>query len=546
MSTHHYVITVLLALFCLTSCQEPVQVDLLVHNATIYTLEDGEAKVEAMAIDKGIIVATGSEHEILNKYAAKEVIDAKKQFIYPGFNDAHSHFLGYGTTKLYSINLLGTASLREVCERVQTHLNADTSTWITGRGWDQTKWENQDFPDNQMLDSLFPDKYIVLKRLDGHALIATSNVLELAGIDASTKVNGGKILLSNRKPTGVLIDEAMNLVEQVIPPLSKAQKASALRRAAEDCWAVGLTSVTDAGLAPADVNLIDKLQSDGALPIRIYAMYAAHDSILGKLPSLVKNTPWLRTNSVKIYADGALGSRGALLSAPYADDSSNTGLLITPRDSLKKWALACQDAGFQLCVHCIGDSSARLVLQCMGEVLGGTNDRRWRIEHAQVVAPGDRSLFAQYNVIPSMQPTHATSDMGWAAQRLGPNRIDWAYALNSMKNANGMIALGTDFPVEGIDPLMTFYAATVRKNSEGHPPEGFLMKERLNRMDALKGMTIWPAMSSFEEELKGTISQGKVADFVILDTDLIECESEQILQAKVLQTRINGEQVYAQ
>ncbi|GAB5540089.1 MAG: hypothetical protein Salg2KO_21920 [Salibacteraceae bacterium] len=255
-------------------------------------------------------------------------------------------------------------------------------------------------------------------------------------------------------------------------------------------------------------------------------------------------TDRLKATSIKVYADGALGSRGARLLKPYSDDSLNRGYVITSKDSIKKWAVACKQASFQLCVHCIGTEANRATLDAMGEVLGGTNDRRWRIEHAQVVHPDDREKFGRYNILPSMQPTHATSDMYWVESRLGRNRMQWAYSLQSLKNQNGLIPLGTDFPVESIDPLNTFYAATVRKDPNQYPENGFIMEEGLTREEALKGMTIWAAIASFDDHLKGSIEAGKYADFVILDRDLLTCEEDNILSTKVLETWIHGERVY--
>tara|TARA_B110000046_G_scaffold61814_3_gene69451 strand:+ start:495 stop:2012 length:1518 start_codon:yes stop_codon:yes gene_type:complete len=499
---------------------------------------------EAMAIKDGRIIELGPEHQILNKYKSNEIRDVQKAVIYPGFIDAHSHFLGYGLTSS-QLDLIGTTSFEDVLNRIDSYHSKNESTWIQGRGWDQNDWETSNFPDNDLLEDRFPNLNIALKRIDGHAILVSKSVLKAAGINKSTTINGGLILLGeDGEPTGVLLDKAISLLDAIIPAPGIEQKTAALLSAEKDCFAVGLTSVCDAGLEVDEVDLIQRLQQDGKLVMRVNAMYSAKPEILSNYTNLGIKTESLTAKTIKVYCDGALGSRGARLVDVYTDDTTSNGFFITPADSISNWAKMCNEAGFQLAVHCIGTDGNKVTLDEMGKVLGGTNDKRWRIEHAQVVHPDDRSKFGEYNILPSMQPTHATSDMYWAEKRLGSNRVSWAYSLKSLMSQNGMIPLGTDFPVEEISPLNTFYSAVFRSDLEGFPAGGFNMDEGLTREEALKGMTIWAAMSSFDEEIKGSLEVGKLADFVILDKDILSCEKQDILNTNIIATYLSGKTVY--
>lgn len=538
-------IAILVAL-AMSACQEPEKVDTIVHNAKIYTLDENNVIAEAIAISDGKIVEVGAENQILNKYLAETKIDAQQGIIYPGFNDAHSHFLGYGLIQS-QVNLKGTKSWKEVLQRISDYISNDDNEWVLGRGWDQNDWDTKEYPTNHTLDSLFPDKRIILKRVDGHALIASTNVLRDAGIKSTTGIDGGAIIKDSQDElTGVLVDEAMNLVQVIIPEPTRGQTEYALQKAEQDCLSKGLTTVTDAGLSIENINVINEMHQNDDLKIRVYAMYSADPDIFNSLDQYRIKTDRLSAYAIKVYADGALGSRGARLIETYTDDSLNRGLIITGKDSIAAWAEKCMQDSFQLCVHCIGTEANRYTLQAMGSVLGGTNDRRWRIEHAQVVHPEDRSLFREYNILPSMQPTHATSDMYWAEDRLGPIRVDWAYSLKSLKDENGMIPLGTDFPVEDISPLNTFYAAVTRKDHNDFPQGGYLFSEALSREEALRGITIWPAIAAFQEKQKGSLVAGKVADMVILNQDILTCSEDNILSTQVLETWINGERIIIQ
>jgi len=528
------------------------EADVIYHNATIYTVDGDFSVKEAMAIKDGRIVAIGTEREILNEYNASKVIDCQKRFIYPGFIDAHCHFLAYGQS-LQDADLKGTKSFEEVLDRIKKHREKfPNKSWIIGTGWDQNDWKTNDevavaFPDNEKLNQLYPDIPIALIRVDGHALLVNQKALDLASIKTNTKVDGGVIEVKDGKLTGILIDNAMNLLYAVFPKLTEEEKILAFMEAQQKCFAAGLTTVDDAGLMLNDVQLIEKLQEEGKLKMRIYAMMSDDEENFAYfMKHGIDTTDYLTVRAFKFYADGSLGSRGACLINPYSDivNKPNYGFMLKDRSYYSMRAEQLYEKGFQMCTHAIGDSANRVMLQVYADVLQGVNDNRWRIEHAQVVHKNDIPYFAQHSIIPSIQPTHATSDMPWAWERLGRNRLARAYAYQELKQQLGMTALGTDFPVEDISPIKTFYAAVVRKDVEGTPAEGFQMENALSREDALRGMTIWAAISNFEEIKKGTIEVGKFADFVMLDQDLIQVKAERILDTKVLMTVINGEIVF--
>jgi predicted amidohydrolase YtcJ len=554
------------------NCTETEQADLIIHNAKIYTVNPLFETAEAMVIKDGKIIAIGAEHEIMNRYYSPNTVDAKKRPIYPGFIDAHCHFVGY-SLNLKQVDLVGTKSFEEVIERVKAYAETNNDEWIIGRGWDQNDWEVKEFPNRYQLDELFPNQPVFLTRIDGHAAIANKAALKLANINSETNVTGGIItfnLIPNGdhswfvtktmqeevihlnypawEPTGILIDNAIDLVKKVIPQPTNKQLKEALLFSQNKLFKVGITTVDDAGLDINTINLIDDLQKENLLKLKMYAMISGNSKTLDYyLEKGPYRTDKLTVCSFKFYADGALGSRGAYLIEPYSDiiEQLHYGLMVTEMDTLKKYAPLLYEKGFQMNTHCIGDAANHEVLNLYGEVLKTTNDNRWRIEHAQVIAPEDFELFKTYNIIPSIQPTHATSDMYWAKDRLGENRIKGAYAYKKLLQQNGLIALGTDFPVEEINPINTFYAAVVRKDKNAFPEKGYQMENALTREETLKGMTIWAAISNFEENEKGSLEVGKYADFVILDNDIMQTKTENILTTKVLQTFINGEKVFS-
>ncbi len=530
----------------MTSCNQKEKVDLLVYNARIYTVDDNFNVASALAVKDGEIVAVGNDDKLMSSFQAENMLDAGGRPVYPGFNDGHSHFLSYGLNKVTNADLVGTKSFDEVVQRVVEHYELDPSGWVLGRGWDQNDWEVKEFPDKEKLDEAFPNTPVVLRRIGGHALIANTEAMKRAGINSQSKIPGGEILLNKKhEPTGIFIDNAMSLIERVIPEPSHDRKLAALKIAQDDCFAVGLTTVSDAGLDKKDILMMDSLQKAGTLKMRIYAMMNPngenYDYFLPKGPM---HTGRLTVSSIKMYADGALGSRGALLLKPYSDDPGNYGLQLHSQSYYDNVCKKAFDAGFQVNTHAIGDSGNRIMLKTYARYLKGPNDRRWRIEHAQVINPKDFHYFKDYNIIPSIQTTHCTSDMYWAEERLGPKRIKTAYAYHELLIQNGWLINGTDFPVEGISPMLTFYAAIARKDMKGRPPGGFHIENALTRKEALRSITIWPAKGSFDEKFKGSIEAGKAADFTILENDIMTIPENKIPLVKVFATFVDGENVY--
>lgn len=528
----------------MTSCTTE-KADLLILNAKIYTVDNSFSTTESMAIKDGKIIATGTSEEIISRYTAPVKEDLKGKFVYPGFNDAHAHFYGYGINLIQRANLAGTKSQDEIYSILKEHYAQFGGEWILGRGWDQNNWPTKDFPDKSKLDELFPDVAVYLIRIDGHAAWCNSKALEIAGITSETRVDGGEILLRDGEPTGILIDNAEGLVSSAVPKPDTDMQAKALQAAEKNCFSVGLTSVTDCGLSRSVVLLIDSLQKKGDLKMRINAML---DPTEENFEQFVKKgtyqTDRLMVNTIKIYADGALGSRGALMLEPYSDDPGNSGLRMSPPGFYEEICSLAFENNYQVATHCIGDSANRMMLKTYGKFLKGENDRRWRIEHAQIVHPDDFGLFSKYSVIPSIQATHATSDMDWAYERVGDERIKGAYAYRTLLDQLGWLPNGTDFPVEEISPLFTFYSSVFRTHHDGTPEGGFQMENALNREQTLRSMTIWAAKASFEENQKGSLENGKWADFVVLDTDLMTASPQEILDSKIVSTWLAGEKVY--
>ncbi len=525
----------------LTSCFQNQEADLVIHNATIYSMDEANTVYAAVAVKDGKIIDLGPEREILNRYSAKKKIDAQKRFVYPGLYDAHSHFSGYAINK-GELNLFGVTSKEDLVNRTVTFAKKSKRLWIVGRGWDNTTWEDKSYPNKAELDSIFPDRPVLLTRVDGHAALVNQTALDIAGIDADFEIHGGAMMKDvDGNLTGILLDKAEEHINSFIPPLALDLKIKLMQEAEQDCFAAGLTTVTDAGLSVEDIMLLDSLQKVGILSINIVAMLQPGDNTVSFMENGPYRTDKLTVNAVKLYGDGALGSRGALMKAAYSDAPSHTGIQIIDLETYDTYSQACLEYGFQLCTHCIGDSANASVLELYANSLGEINDKRWRIEHAQVVTETDRHFFREYGIIPSVQPVHATSDGDWAEDRIGAHRMTGAYAYNSLKQELGIIALGTDFPVERISPLENYCAAVFRKNRYGEPAEGFEVQEALSREDALRGLTIWAALASFEETEKGSIEIGKRADFVLLDRDLLKSSEEDVFKTKVLNTILAGE-----
>jgi predicted amidohydrolase YtcJ len=530
----------ILAIVTIFSCEkEKEQADLIVTNANIYTVDEAFSKAEAFAIKDGKIIGVGSQKEIETKYQALDTINAEGNTIVPGFIDAHCHFLRLGLDQ-QTVDLVGTTSFEEVVKRVLDFQNKENKEFILGRGWDQNDWEDKEFPNKKLLDRLYPNTPIALTRVDGHAILCNQAALDLGNVTIDSKIEGGELIIENGELTGVLVDNAENLVMNYWPKPTREEIVTSLLDAQKLCFDLGLTTVDDAGLGQEAIQIIDSLQQSGDLKMRIYAMVAHSDKNLDYyLNKGIVKTDRLNVRSFKFYADGALGSRGAMLREPYSDKPGHLGLLVTDLQTFNKAAERIANSDFQMNTHAIGDSANHAVLQTYNKVLKGENDRRWRVEHAQIVSPEDFDLYK--NVMPSIQPTHATSDMYWAEDRVGEERIKGAYANKQLLEAYGKVALGTDFPVERVSPFLTFYAAVARQDLEQYPEGGFQMENALSREETLKGMTIWAAYSNFEENEKGSIEVGKFADFIILDKDIMTVDAKDIPNIKVLKTVVGGE-----
>jgi predicted amidohydrolase YtcJ len=540
--TNKYALFALFLLIVLASCSKKKHADIIVKGGVIYTVDSAMSTAEVMVIDAGKIVEIGNSN-LLENYHADTIIDATGKFIYPGLIDAHSHFYGLGA-QAQKVDLTGTNSWQEVLEKCKTFAANNQLKLLIGRGWDQNDWMVKEYPDNSLLNELFPSIPVLLKRVDGHAAIANNKALQLAGINLNTQVSGGELLKKNKVLTGVLIDNAVDLVEDKLPKRDKESIIRSLLLAQEVCFQYGLTGACDAGLPSEIIYIIDSLQQVGLLHMRIYAMISANDNQvdewLARKPIINDR---LNVSSFKMYADGALGSRGACLMHPYADQPGHHGLILTSHQKMEEYVKRISQSPYQLNTHCIGDSANRFILQLYGKYLNGDKKRRWRIEHAQVVNSNDFDLFGHYGIIPSVQPTHATSDMYWAKNRLGEERLKGAYALKTLMKQNGWIPLGTDFPVESPNPFHTFYSAVARMDAKQFPAGGFQIENALSREEALRGMTIWAAKAAIEEHLKGSLEKGKLADFIMIDKDLLKDNLEDIRILMPTAVFLNGKRV---
>lgn len=535
---------ILFNVFLWIGCTMKHQAELIFFNGKIYSVDKNNTCFEAMAIAEGKIMETGTSSIILKKYAGVPSIDLGGQAVYPGFIDAHCHFLGYAMNQQF-VDLNGCHSLDEVLERLKSRLPLHPGAWLTGRGWDQNLWAVREFPDKARLDQLFPKNPVVLIRVDGHSVLCNQEALDRAGIGLSHAFKRGEVIVRNDQLTGILSETAADSMRARIPLPVLSQQQALILEAQQKCFAVGLCMVSDAGIDAGEVQLIRSMQDSGMLHLRVYTMLNPTPenmkNYIGKGPLL---TDKLFIRSIKLYADGSLGSRTALLKAPYADDPLISGIRVIDPDSARSiCALALQN-GYQVNTHCIGDSAVRLMLEIYAGFLKGKNDLRWRIEHAQVVDPADFHWFGDYSIVPSVQATHATSDMNWAKERLGAGRLKGAYAYKTLLQQNGWLPNGTDFPIENISPLLTFYAAVARQDLHGLPPTGFMVENALTREEALRSITLWAAKAGFAEKENGSLEPGKNADFVILDGDIMTLPLTAIPSVKVIATYIDGVKVY--
>lgn len=543
--------TVLVAI-CFQACHfQSETADQIVHNGVILTLNESNEVAQAIAIRDGRVIDVGPDRYILNKYRASQSVDLKGGVLTPGLMDGHAHLVGYADA-LLEANLVGTTSWEDAVTKTQAHQRQRPFEWVLGRGWDQNDWPIPEFPHRRELDEAFPDIPVALERIDGHALILNKKALEICGIweafenRSGIKVEGGEIILGeDGLPTGLLVDQACELIGPFRPMRKSEDRNQALLEAQDSLLHHGITGITDAGLHPEEILRIEALQASGELKLRVNAMVSASDEHIDWLIERggIQNER-LTVGSVKFYMDGALGSRGALLLQPYSDRMNWSGLITQDLIQFKQQLEKLHEHNFQAATHCIGDSAVRQVLRLYGELLGGVTDRRWRIEHAQVVHGDDLNLFGAFAVIPSVQPTHATSDMYWAGERLGRNRIRRAYAYQDLWKQLQFLTLGTDFPVEDIDPRKTFLASVGRVDANGFPEGGFQKDNALSAEQTLRGMTQGVAIAQFQEQELGTIETGKWADFTWMDRNWLEVESTRILDTRMMGTCIAGEWVY--
>ena len=525
----------------LLSCSSP-EADLIIHNAVVYTVNKDFEKATAVVVKNGKFIAVGGE-DLVELYSAKSIVDLNGFPIYPGFIDAHCHFYNFGLLQ-QQLDLSGTKSFEEVIQRITGYVESNPGVPVLGQGWDQNTWEIKEYPTKEILDQRFPNELIAVKRVDGHALLVNQKVLDLAGINSSTEVDGGVVVRVDGALTGVLIDNAMDSVYQALPKPTIKQQEEALLVAQKICFQNGLTTVDDAGLDKEQLELIESMQKRNILDIRVYGMISnTPENLEYYLDKGPIKTERLNIRSVKVYADGALGSRGAALKKDYSDEKGNRGSFVTPVEEIEALAFILAKKGFQMNTHAIGDAANHEVLKAYKKALTIDPDPRWRIEHAQVVSEIDREFFGS-KILPSIQPTHATSDMFWADERLGEGRIKNAYAYKTLLDWSGRVALGTDFPVEHVSPLKTFYASVARTTEKQLPLGGFQIEDGLTRTEALKGMTIWAAYANFEEEIKGSIEVGKMADMVILKEDIMEIDINTVTNIDVVATIVDGVIVY--
>ena len=527
--------------------------DLIVTAAHIHTVDDSRPAAEAFAVRDGRYVFVGSAREAMAlKGARTRVVDLHGATVVPGLIDAHAHLYELGLS-LETVNLVGSASYDEVIARTTARLRSlPAGEWLQGWGWDQNRWAVKEFPSHEALSRVTPNVPVVLSRVDGHAVLANAEAMRRAGITAATKdPAGGRIVRDAQgNPTGVFVDNAQELITRAIPQPSAAQVTRRVSAALAECRRWGLTGADDPGEPRGIIDVMESMAKAGQYDFRGYILISddsaaiAHYFQLGPRSAMYDGHLWVR--AIKLYADGALGSRGAALLSPYSDDPNNTGLLVSTEAHLEHVAEEALRHGFQVATHAIGDRGNRNVLDAYDSALKAVPraDHRFRVEHAQIIDPADIPRFAELGVIPSMQSSHQTSDMRWAEDRVGSSRIRGAYAWQSLLKTGVVIPNGTDAPVEQINPLITFHSAVTREDASGWPAGGWYPEQRMTRDQALKSMTIWPAYAAFQDQAMGSITPGKYADFTVLDRDIMTVPASDILGTSVLATYIAGKAVY--
>ena len=520
--------------------------------ARIRTMDVARPEVDALAFDaQGKILALGDVDALLRQFPQAKRLDLGNATVVPGLIDAHGHVAGLGLKQMRA-DLVGTRDKADVLQRLRDFArDLPAGAWLLGRGWDQNDWPDKQFPSVADLDAAFPDRPVWLRRVDGHAGWANSAALRVVKRDLSGdwQPDGGQILRdAQAKPSGVLVDAAMDLVETAMPTLDDATAERALVLGMRSAVEHGLTGVHDAGISLKELQRYQRLADRGALPLRVTAMADGDSAALDFLcdKGLYRHPGGrLQMRTVKLFADGALGSRGAALIEPYSDQPGNRGLLLMQPEAMAAVTAKARRCGVQAATHAIGDRGNREVLDAYAKALGTTpGDHRWRIEHAQVLAPSDLPRLAALGVIASMQPTHATSDMPWAAERLGPERIQGAYAWRQLRDSGARLALGSDFPVESVDPRLGLYAAVARADGEGQPVGGWMPGEKLTAYEALRGFTLDAAYAGFAEADVGSLEVGKRADFVVLGEDPLTVPASELPRLTVRGTYVDGQAVY--
>ncbi len=548
------------------------QTDTIIYKAEkIYTADTGFSVATTMAVSGGLILYVGNDKTADSLYPKARFINYGSNIIYPGFIDAHCHFLAY-TKGLSQADLVGTKSEQEVIKRLKKYVkknkarfrttDANPKPWIVGWGWDKNDWENKEFPNMDALNKAFPNLPVCLSRIDGHAVWINQAAIKLLKLNTDTILEGGEFITNkpvgtadltksanNPNPgtfTGICIDNAAEIVKNQIPDVPYSVWQPYLKTGLKNCHSQGLTQLVEAGIKVEDIKMIQDLQSKKELSMRIYAMLACSEE---NLSYVSRNgmifDDLLTVRSMKFYLDGALGSRGALLKGDYCDQLGHKGLQLMTIPKFEMYQLFLLNKGFQVCVHAIGDSANTIALNTFNKNIPEGYDARWRIEHAQIVSGKDQKLFSKRSIIPSVQPTHATSDAAWADSRLCNTINKGGYAYQNLLRQSKIIALGTDFPVEGISPIHTFYSATQRMDAGGVLEKPFIGEQALSRKQALWGMTLWAAYANFDETRTGSLEMGKLADFVVLNTDIMTAEPSKILKSKVKATYLGGAAVYS-
>lgn len=521
-----------------------IKAQVVIHKAKqILVCDTAMHMANAMAVENGKIIEVGEYKKIKKNYVKPKIINHGNNYIYPGLIDAHCHFLAY-CQGLKECNLMGCKTPAEVVQRLKAFQKSTTHQWLIGRGWDQNLWPGKEYPDLKTLDTAFSNIPVMLKRVDGHAAWLNSAAIKILKIDTRDYVKGGEYIFKRGEFTGVVVDKILDKVYPKVPGLPSEEMIAAVKQGQQTCLAFGLTTLDEAGLSLKQVNYIDSLQKAGILKIKIYAMLEPSAENLNKAIEGPTDNGMLHKGGFKFYMDGALGSRGALLKHDYCDRMGHKGLLLQDMESFERNCLILFYSNWQVCVHAIGDSANAIALSSMNRIMAIPGDQRWRIEHAQIVDTADMHYFDGKTILPSIQPTHATSDAAWALKRICETRKSEAYAYRSLKEHAGMVAIGTDFPVEDVSPIKSFYSAVTRRDAEGQLDSGFIPSQALSRKDALLGMTYWAAYANKEEKNKGSLEKGKMADFIIMDQNWLLCKPEQIKKTNVLKTFINGEMVY--